>query len=114
MKKFVTLLLFAVLTLFACEKEAAYTGDLIVITDGVQNLQDVQVRDLEVGLFDINALADERYFSRHALEVRRMTTFQVRFENINPGNYVVAVINYSQFRQAVQVKADETVEVKLF
>jgi len=108
-------LLLVGMLLSACEKEEfQYTGDLIVVTDGVQNLEGVEVRDLQVGLFDISVLETERYFTRHAIAVRNMSTFQVRFEDVNPGNYVVAVINYSQFRQAVQVKAGEEVKIELF
>lgn len=116
MKMTRTIGMFVILAVFgmACDDDTTYTGDIVVISDGVTTVNGTPVDDLLVGVFDMNVLVTTRYFMDEAIVTSQFKGGKIKFENLNMGNYVVVVFNQTGFRQTVQVKAGKTITVNIF
>lgn len=98
----------------ACDDDTTYTGDIVVISDGVTTVNGTPVGDLLVGVFDMNVLVTNSYFMDEAILTRQFKGGKIRFENLNMGNYVVVLLDQTGFRRTVQVKAGKTITVNIF
>lgn len=119
MKMTRTIGMFVILAVFgmACDDDTTYTtytGDIVVISDGVTTVNGTPVDDLLVGVFDMNVLVTTRYFLDEAIVTSQFKGGKIKFENLNMGNYVVVVLDQAGFRQTVQVKAGKTITVNIF
>lgn len=54
----------------ACDDDTTYTGDIVVISDGVTTVNGTPVGDLLVGVFDMNVLVTNSYFADEAILIR--------------------------------------------
>jgi hypothetical protein len=115
MKGLFGILLILGLIFVSCDSdETLFTGDITVTSVGVTNVDGTPIDQLNVGLFDINVLVTNRFFSDEAISMKVFNEGKVEFRGLNPGNYVVALISSNGFRKTVQVTVGKSVTVDLF
>jgi hypothetical protein len=115
MKRQLGILLIFGLLLTSCDNdETLYTGDIIVTSIDVTTVDGTPIGQLNVGLFDINVLVTNRFFPDEAISMKAFGQGKVEFKGLNPGNYVVALIESNGFRKTVQVTVGKSVTVDLF
>ena len=101
----IRLLILILFIAISCKDDTQYTGNLVVTgSDRTEN---------SVGLFDIGVLYNGQTWPEYALAIKTMTNGRVEFDNLNPGNYVIAII-YSDDPKAVQVRVGQTTTIDLF
>jgi hypothetical protein len=108
------------LTLGSCSKtEIQYTGNLTIIvttgtTYGTPTGGTIPIDQVTVGLFDPSILVQRIFAASYALDAKTFNNAKVQFDNINPGNYVVAVIGSTGSYKIAQVKIGQTTTLDLF
>ncbi|MGF1637421.1 MAG: hypothetical protein ACFCUU_10130 [Cyclobacteriaceae bacterium] len=113
-----TFRLILVLFLASCnsQDEFLYTGDLTVTSGRVKGYFSVPIEDYTIGLFDINALQTNKYDRRDAIALGKFVEGKVEFNDINVGNYVVALAStfFHPPRKTIQIQAGRTTTIDLF
>jgi hypothetical protein len=115
MKSKFTCLVFVFALFISCQEEIKYTGNLTVTYGAVQTVDGIPIREVTVGLFDPTIMESTFAYSRYAIKTNKFISGSAKFEGMNPGNYVVAVINSHQsYYKVVQIKAGQTTSINLF
>ena len=115
MKTSLGILLAILLVTMSCDEEDIVdTGNIVVVSGDVTAVDQIPIGQLRVGLFDISVLLTNRFSNTEAIGTGYFYQGKVEFKEILPGNYVVALISSTNFRQAVQVTAGESVTADLF
>ncbi|MBX7126413.1 MAG: hypothetical protein K1X47_12035 [Cyclobacteriaceae bacterium] len=99
---------------WSCSKDPALTGTLVA-TRGQSTFtpNGTPIRDANIGLFDVNVLTTGRTYPSEAIASSVFLTTSIEFNDLNPGNYVLAEL-YSNTYRTVQVKAGQKTTVLLF
>ncbi|MFC7772542.1 FimB/Mfa2 family fimbrial subunit [Flavobacterium sp. GCM10027622] len=113
MKKQIGILALLGLLWSSCDNnDIQYTGDLVVSAYGVTEVDGKPIDNLHVGVFDINS---EIYWYNYAIATERFDQGQVKFKDLNPGNYTVVLMeNSNGHHKIVQVKVGKTTKLNLF
>jgi TctA family transporter len=112
MKKLLAILLISGLSLVSCNDDEI-TGEIIVTAGRLTGYDGTPIGLLNVGLFDMNVLVTNRFFHNEAISTEVFIQGRVEFKEVNPGNYVVALVPSGGLRQTVQVRAGKSVTVDL-
>lgn len=100
------------LLLISCSK-IPYTGNLVLNAGTVTTIGGRPIEQYSVGLFDISVLQQPFADPQFAIETKSFWNGRIEFEDINLGNYAVAII-YSEEFKTVQVKVGQTTTVDFF
>ncbi len=114
MKTKILILLISCVLFTSCEKEEIMTyGDIVITMQGVTGYDGILVKDLRLGIFDMNVLITNRFFESEAIQVKPFISEKYEFKELLPGNYVLGFIGLG-YRKTVQVKAGQTLKIDLF
>lgn len=99
-------------TIISCtEEEVAYTGSLTIYWNPT-TVNGAPLNQFKIGVFDMSSLANYRFLETEAVEIKTLDS-RVDFIELNPGNYVVALIELPDIRKVGQVKVGKQTTVIL-
>lgn len=113
MKRPVSMILIAALLVTSCNSDVILSTGNITVTSSGDTLGGTPIDMFSVGLFDINVLVTEQFLSDEAISQKFFNKGKVKFNGLNPGNYVVVLMSQTGIRKTVQVTSDKTVTIDL-
>lgn len=102
MRKWFVFWAFLIAAVGCDEEEVTYTGSLTVYWNP-PTVNGSPLNQFRVAIFDMSSLANYRFSETEAIEVKTLNS-RVDFMDLNPGNYVVALLELPDFRKVGQVK----------